>query len=146
MAVLIVLFSSWIVFRILGALGVHALAGWAPSAACALAVMFVFTGIAHFTVTRRDLVRMVPEMFPQPMLLVYLTGVLELLGAVGLLVPSARPSSAFGLMLLLVFLFPANIHAARHRLTLRGRPATPLALRLPMQLLFIGLLWWSSVR
>jgi uncharacterized membrane protein len=41
-------------------------------------------------------------------------------------------------------MFPANVNAARKQLTLGGRPVTPLWLRLPMQLLFIGLLWWSS--
>jgi uncharacterized membrane protein len=49
-----------------------------------------------------------------------------------------------GLILLLIAMFPANVNAARKRLTLGGRPATPLWLRLALQLLFIGLLWWSS--
>ena len=45
-----------------------------------------------------------------------------------------------------VAVLPANIHAARAGVTLGGEPATPLALRIPMQLLFIGLTWWSAVR
>ena len=64
MAVLIILFTSWLVFRGIGALGVAAFATWQHSACYALAVMFVFTGIAHFNKMKNDLVRMVPAGFP----------------------------------------------------------------------------------
>ena len=87
MVVLRVLFTSWLVFRGIGALGVGVLATWQGSAVYALALMFVFTGVAHFNKMKHDLVRMVPAMFPRPMLLIYLTGVMEFMGAVGLLLP-----------------------------------------------------------
>jgi uncharacterized membrane protein len=48
------------------------------------------------------------------------------------------------MILFLIAIFPANIKAARERLPIRGKPAPPLALRLPMQLLLIGLLWWTT--
>jgi len=41
-------------------------------------------------------------------------------------------------------MFAANINAAWKRVTLRGKPVTPLGLRAPMQILFIGLIWWAS--
>jgi uncharacterized membrane protein len=144
MAVLIVLFTSWLVFRGIGALGVGALATWQRSAGFALAVMFVFTGIAHFNKMKHDLARMVPAMFPRPMLLVYFTGVLEFAGAVGLLMPGFRRVAGICLIVLLIVLFPANVNAAIKGTTLAGKPATPLGLRVPMQVLFIGLLWWST--
>jgi len=56
MTVLIVLFASWLGFWALGALGVEAFAGWSYSAHYALAVMFLFTGFAHFTKMKHDLV------------------------------------------------------------------------------------------
>src|ERR1700690_1109434 len=90
MVVVIVLFVSWAAFRGLGALGVAAMATWQASAHYALALMFTFTAIAHFNKVKHDLARMIPSFFPQPMLLVYTTGVLELLGAAGLLLPSFR--------------------------------------------------------
>lgn len=145
MAVLIVLFLSWLAFRAAGGLGVHVFGTWQSSASYALAVLFLFTAITHFTSIRHDMARMVPSAFPNPMLLVYVTGVFEGLGAIGLLFPQFRFAAALGLILLLVALFPANVKAARQRLTLRGKPATPLPLRLPMQLLFIALLWWSCL-
>ena len=61
----------------------------------------------------------------------------------GLLIPSTARLAAYGLIALLVALFPANIHAARSGHTIAGRPHTRFALRLPLQILWIALLWWS---
>jgi uncharacterized membrane protein len=142
--VVLVLFTSWLLFRGIGALGVGALATWRGSAVYALALMFVFTGIAHFNKMKHDLVRMVPAMFPRPMLLIYFTGVLEFMGAVGLLLPRFREFAGICLIALLIAMFPANVNAALKRTTLAGKPATPLRWRAPMQVLFIGLLWWAT--
>ena len=133
-----------LVFRSLGALGVEPLSGWRNAAACALAVMFLFTASAHFTRTKKDLIAMVPSMFPRPELPVSATGVLEVLGAVGLLVPATRSLAGTGLILLLVAMFPANVAAARKGVPLRGKPPTPLPLRVFLQLVFIGTTWWVT--
>jgi uncharacterized membrane protein len=144
MAVMVVLAASLLVFRSLGALGVKALASWKEATRYALAVMFVFTASAHFTGMRHELVRMVPAGVPYPGAIVAFTGVCELLGAVGLLIPRVQRIAGIGLILFLVAVFPANVRAAREELTLGGRRATPLALRLPMQVLFIALTWWVT--
>lgn len=144
MAVLIVLFASWLIFRGIGALGVGALATWRHSAVYALAVMFVFTGIAHFNKMKHDLARMIPSAFPKPLLLIYITGVLEFLGAAGLLLPQFRRLAGICLAIMLVGLFVANVNAALKGVTLRGKPATSLWLRTPMQIFFIALLLWST--
>jgi uncharacterized membrane protein len=146
MVTLYVLFGSWLVFRGIGALGVAMLESWRASAGFALAVMFVFTGIAHFAKMKHDMARMVPTVFPRPLLMVYLTGACELLGAVGLVIARTRSLACWALIIMLIGLFPANIKAAREGLTLGGRAATPLWLRAPMQVLFIGLLWWVGLR
>lgn len=144
MVVLVVLLVSWVVFRGIGAAGVQALSSWQDSARYALAVMFTFTATAHFNKMKHDLAQMIPPYFPQPLLLVYLTGFLELAGAAGLLLPQFRRLAGICLIALLVGMFVANINAAQKGVTLRGRPATPLWLRAPMQVLFIALLWWST--
>ncbi len=144
MAVLIVLLGAWLLFRGIGALGVAAFDSWHDSARYALVVMFLFTASAHFNRMKQDLARMIPEGFPRPLLLVYVTGVLELLGAAGLLLPRFRSAAGICLILLLMAMFVANVNAAMKGVTLRGKPATSLWLRLPMQLLLIALLWWSS--
>ena len=143
MVVLYVLFGSWLVLRGVGALGIEALASWQASARCALAVMFVFTGIAHFTRVKHEMARMVPRVFVRPMLMVYLTGVCELAGAIGLIEPRTRAAASVALIVMMIAMFPANIKAAREGLTIGGKLATPLWLRTPMQVLFIGLLWWA---
>jgi uncharacterized membrane protein len=144
MVVLGVLFTSWLVFRGLGTLGISALATWHGSACYAFAVMFVFTGIAHFNKMKHDLAQMVPAVLPRPLLLVYFTGVLEFMGAVGLLLPRFRSLAGICLIALLIAMFPANVNASLKGTMLAGKAATPLWLRAPMQLLFIVLLWWST--
>ncbi len=144
MLVLIVLFVSWAVLRGIGAAGVHALDAWQASARYALVVMFVFTALAHFNKMKYDLAKMIPPYFPRPLPMVYITGVLELLGATGLVLPEFRRLAGICLIGLLIGMFIANINAAQKGVTLRGKPPTPLWLRAPMQVLFIGLLWWST--
>jgi uncharacterized membrane protein len=144
MVVLILLLVSWVILRGVGAAGVPALASWQDSARYALVVMFVFTASAHFNKMKNDLARMIPPYFPHPLLIVYITGVLELLGAAGLALPAFRRVAGVCLIALLIGMFIANVYAARQGVTLRGKPATPLWLRVPMQILFIALLWWST--
>jgi uncharacterized membrane protein len=137
---------GWLGFRLMGALGVLSAGGtWTGALRYALAAMFIFTAISHFHPrTRPDLIRMVPPPFPQPALLVTLTGILEFIGALGLLVLPFIAPAALALSGLLIAMFPANIYAAHHQLNIDGRPATPLAIRLPMQLFWIGALWWIA--
>jgi uncharacterized membrane protein len=100
--------------------------------------MFLLTASAHWGKQRGELIAMVPRVFPRPDLMVSATGVFEILGAVGLLIPALAPVAAACLALLLIALFPANIRAARERLTIGGRPATALPWRAPLQLVFIA--------
>ncbi|MEW2383286.1 DoxX family membrane protein [Micromonospora sp. NPDC047707] len=136
---LIALVAGAAVARLAGLAGVDALDGWQPALRVGLALMFVLTGAAHFGPRRRaDLVAMVPPRLPRPELLVTLTGVLELLGAVALLVPATTRWAAAGLAVLMVAMFPANVSAARRRLTLAGRPVTPIGVRSALQVLFVA--------
>ncbi|MEU7929121.1 DoxX family membrane protein [Micromonospora sp. NPDC049801] len=139
MAPLIVLIAGSALARLAGLAGVSALDGWHPALRVGLALMFVLTGVAHFVGRRRaDLIAMVPPRLPRPDLLVTLTGALELVGAVGLLIPTTARLAAAGLGLLLLAMFPANASAARRRLTLAGRPVTPLGQRAILQLVFVA--------
>jgi uncharacterized membrane protein len=144
MLVLIVLLAAWLIFRAMGAAGVHVLASWQDSARYALVVMFIFTATAHFNKMKHDLAQMIPAYFPRPLLIVYITGVLELLGAAGLILTQFRRLAGICLIVLLIGMFVANVNAAQKGVTLRGKAATPLWLRTPMQVLFIALLWWST--
>ena len=134
----IVLVIATMILKIIGAAGVPLLSNWTWCLRGGLALMFLFTASAHWGKQRGDLVAMVPSAFPRPDLMVSATGVLEILGAIGLLIPAIAPVAAACLAMLLISLFPANIRAAREGLTIGGRPATALPLRTLLQLVFIG--------
>ena len=135
---IIVLAVGVLVARAVGAAGVDALDGWQSALRLGLAVMLLVTASAHWGSRRADLVAMVPRRFPRPGLLVTVTGLLELAAAAGLLLRATAPWAALGLVALFVALFPANVSAARRRLTLDGRPVTPLPARTAMQVAFIS--------
>jgi uncharacterized membrane protein len=117
---------------IAGAAGIRFLRPWPVAVRGGLAAMFTLTGLAHFVGMREELIAMVPPELPAPGLLVTVTGVLELAGAVGLPLSRTAPWAAAGLSALLVVMFPANVHAA-----LEGT-GTPLLPRTLMQLLFLA--------
>jgi uncharacterized membrane protein len=130
--------------RLAGALGAPFLDDWMLATRLGLAVMFLYTGLAHFGRERRDLIRMVPPALPFPALLVTVTGIAQLVLAVLLMWPDTAPAAGLALMVLLIVMFPANIHAARTGESIGGRPHAPFAIRLPLQVVWIGLVWWSA--
>jgi uncharacterized membrane protein len=64
--------------------------------------------------------------------------------AVGLIVHATRHHAAWVALVLFVALFPANVNAALNGIEFRGKPPTPLWVRLPVQLVFIAVAWWVS--
>ncbi len=145
MVVLSILVVSCLIFRGLGLAGIPIFATWQASARDALSLMLVFTGISHFTFMKEDLIRMMPPSVPRPRAVVYFTGLAEIAGAIGLLLPEFRRAAAYALIAFFILVLPANIHAARMGVTLRGKPATSLWLRVPMQFLFIAIAVWSTL-
>lgn len=124
--------------RIAGWLGAHYTNGWPQAIAVGLAAMFLVTGVAHFVQPLRGgLVAIVPPRLPAPGLLVTLTGVLEMSGVVGLLIPQTRIAAAVCLCLLLLAMFPANVYAAGAKRSPHS-PDTPLPQRSVLQVLFLG--------
>ena len=145
MASFVVMIAALLLFRGLGALGVPFLMTWQDCARYALAVLFLFTAGSRLTPMKEDLVKMVPPIFPYPRLLVYATGGLEVLGAIGLLVPATRNVAGFCLAALLIAMFPANVNAAIKHVHLRGKQPTPLWLRLSMQIVYVALAAWAAL-
>ena len=144
MVVLLILVLSCLIFRGLGFAGIAAFATWQASTRDALSLMLVFTGISHFTFMKEDFVRMIPSSIPWPRAMVHFTGLCEIAGGVGLLLPEFRRAAANALIVFFLAVLPANIHAARAGVTLSGNPATNLWLRIPMQVLFIAIALWSA--
>ena len=139
MVPLIALIVSFAAFRTAGYLGAEWFDGWAESLRPAVAVMFLLTASAHWGAKRKDLTAMVPPTFRNPGFIVTLTGWLEIAGAIGILVPGwISTAAAAGLTLMLLAMFPANVYAARKRLTLSGRPVIPIVPRTVLQILFLA--------
>lgn len=146
MAPLVVLFAATLLARLIGQSGVAALRDWRAATRVGLAAMLFFTAAAHFNSMRPDLVAMVPPSVPNPELMVTFTGVCEILGAIGLLVPRTRRLAAVALIVFMLGVLPANIHAAQAGVTLRGAPVTPIVPRIAIQALFIALIAWSGLK
>ena len=114
MAVIVSLVLGTLGARLVGWLGVDYANSWPQAVAVGLAAMFAVTGVAHFVpAMRRDMVAIVPPRLPAPGLLVTITGVLELMGAAGLLYPPTRVVAAVCLFALMLVMFPANVYASR---------------------------------
>ena len=138
MAVIITLVLGTLGARLVGWLGVDYVDSWPPAVAVGLAAMFAMTGVAHFVpAMRRDMIAIVPPALPAAGLLVTITGVLELLGAAGLLYPPTRVAAAGCLFVLMLAMFPANVYAAR----MPNPPASMtsrLNLRTVLEIVYLG--------
>jgi uncharacterized membrane protein len=113
----------------------------------ALAAMFVMTGTTHFTATE-SMLQMVPEFLPLRREAVYLSGLAELAGAAGLLIPWLRRAAGLGLAAMLVAVFPANVNVAVNHLQIDLVSTDPLMqwVRLLVQPVLIWLVVWASGR
>lgn len=100
------------------------------------ALFFAAAGLGHFIVPSFYLA-MMPPWLPAPLFLVQLSGVAEIAGGVGLLIPRLRRPAGIGLVLLLIAVFPANIQMLQNARA-AGTPELALWIRLPFQVLFIG--------
>ncbi len=104
---------------------------------------FVVTGILHFV--RSDMfIRIVPPYLPAPAALVYVSGVAEIVLGGLLLLPAASRLAAWGLIVLLIAVFPANVHMALHPELYSQFSPTALLIRLPLQGVLIGVAYWFT--
>ncbi|MES2510658.1 MAG: DoxX family protein [Pseudomonadota bacterium] len=106
---------------------------------------FFLGGIAHFAFTVAEM-RAVPDYISWPREAVIISGVFELLGALGLLWPRTRRPAAWGLFVLTIAVTPANIHMYQQHQLFADIPVWALAARLPLQLALLGLIAWIALR
>ena len=102
---------------------------------------FALAGLNHF-LNPGVYCKIMPSYIPFPVESVYSSGIFELIGAIGLLVPATRKMAVYGLLFLLVAVFPANINMASHPELFPQLPVLFLYIRLPLQ--GVIMLWvWS---
>jgi uncharacterized membrane protein len=102
-----------------------------------LAVFFILAGLNHFRQPAIYL-SMMPPALPWPDLLVAISGVAEILGGLGLLIPRFQRAAGWGLIALLIAVFPANIHVALNDWPDMDVPRWALWVRLPLQFALIA--------
>ncbi len=120
------------------------------SARIAMSAMLLFTAMGHFMFTK-GMAMMMPGFIPFKTAMVYLTGIIEIVAAIGLLIPGLRVLTAWLLILFFVLLLPANINAAIKHIdiekgTFNGSGLNYLWFRIPLQILFIIWTYISSIR
>ena len=103
---------------------------------------FFVGGIAHFAATDTEM-RIMPPYIPAPRMMVWVSGVCELLGAFGLLWPTSRRAAGIGLFALTIAVTPANIYMLQQA-HLYQIPYWVLVARLPLQVGLLALIAWSS--
>lgn len=118
---------------------------WRALSRWVLAAFFVAAGANHFRAPDFYVV-MIPAWLAHPAGLVACSGVAEIAGGIGVLVPSLRRAAGWGLVALLVAVFPANVHMALAHLSPPGLaiPSWVLWARLPFQAALVGWVWWTA--
>lgn len=112
-----------------------------------LVVLFLFTASGHFIETQA-MADMLPPFVPARVPLVYLTGIFEILLAIGIALPATRRTAGLAAIATLVLFFSANVYAAFNRIEMGGHAWGPayLLIRAPLQALLIAWTWWFTMR
>ena len=123
---------------------------FALSATIGMSAMLVMTAIGHILFTK-GMAMMLPDFIPYRIELVYLTGIIEIAAAIGLLLPRFRILTAWLLIVFFILLLPANIYAALKHVnietaTFNGKGPGYLWFRIPLQLFFIAWVYLSAIK
>lgn len=110
-----------------------------------LSVCIIIVGITHFLVPV-PFIKIVPGILPYPAAIVYISGFFEILGGIGLLIPAVSRAAAWGLLLLFIAVYPANINMAVNNIHLENIPDGNWfqAIRLPFQFVLFAWAWWLA--
>lgn len=116
----------------------------------AMSGMLIFTAVAHFAFTK-GMAMMLPGFIPYKTQIVYLTGILELLAAIGLFIPSCRVTIAWLLIVFFILILPANIYAAIRQIDYQkanfaGNGMNYLGFRIPLQMVLIVWVYFSAIK
>lgn len=122
----------------------------AASARTGMAVMLVFTALGHYLYAE-GMTMMLPKAIPFKKEIVYITGVIEIVSAIGLLIPKYQNFTAWLLIVFFILIIPANINGAIQQIdyqkaTFDGKGLSYLFFRIPLQLFFIAWVYFSALK
>lgn len=145
--ILTILIGGYLLLTGIDALLANTTIDWQLRGRISLALVFLFTAIGHF-VQPQPMVDMLPPWVPGRLPIIYLTGLLEIAGAIGLLLPRLAWLAGLCLIAFLILVLPSNIYAALKRVGMGGHRQGPAYLwwRVPLQLMLIGWTYWFAVR
>lgn len=115
-----------------------------------MAVFMIFTGFAHFKF-QKGMALMIPEFIPAKMFWVYFTGLIEILAAIGLMIPSIRELTSILLIIFLILVFIANVYSSRMKVNLFKADYSGPGMaylykeRIPMQIILITWTWYFGI-
>ncbi|MGK7371535.1 MAG: DoxX family protein [Candidatus Halalkalibacterium sp. M3_1C_030] len=112
-----------------------------------IGAVFILAGLLHF-LKPAFYIKIMPDYIPWHKAMVYLSGIAEIAGGIGILFPPVRYAAAIGLILLLVAVFPANIDMAVKAVRKRGWISLfsiLMILRLPLQFVLMYWVYWAAI-
>lgn len=112
-----------------------------------IAGLFVLTGLLHF-IRPQVFVNIMPDYIPYHLPIVYISGAAEIIGGIGILVSQTQTFAAWGLILLLLVVFPANVNMTVEAIQRQGYQSwwtIATILRLPLQFAFIYWVYWACI-
>lgn len=109
------------------------------------AIFFMGAGSLHF-LSPCPYLQIIPPYLPWHPAMVYISGAAEIAGGAGLLIPPLRRAAAWGLVALLIAVFPANVYMATSNIPLGSAPMSKVLLwgRLPLQAVLIWWVLWAT--
>ena len=139
MTVYMLIFILWLLLFAAVKFNLNPIQSGKSNARIATGLTFIFTGAMHFLIPGKYL-EMMPPFVPAPLWMIYISGIFEILGGVGLIIPMTKRWAAYGLAALLIAVFPANIYVAVNNIQLGGFMSDSFYqwLRLPLQFALIG--------
>lgn len=143
MTIIIIIIILAILLQLASKVSLNPMKNFKDNARIATGFAFIFTGVLHFMMPEKFM-EMMPAFLPVPHLLIYLSGIFEIFGGIGLIISKTKRYAAIGLILLLLAVFPANIYVALNNVQLGGfmNYAIYQWFRLPMQFVLIAWVWW----
>ena len=146
MAPLIILIFSFLIFLSVNHLFFQNKLSVSFLGRSAMAVMLVFTGLAHFNQTEY-MVEMLPDFMPYKMEIVYITGIIEFIAAIGLFIKKTVKITTYLLILFYLLILPANIIGSIKQVNLGGMDAGApyLFFRIPLQILFMIWIYYFGI-